>query len=408
MTTINKLQLRQSELRQKLNDLIAKDSLTDEERSELESATREMADLEPKLRGAIVAQEEENRKANEDLDPLRTRATLGGYWSSIIQGRSLTGAEDELNKELGLASNQVPWDMFDTPVQERAATTTTQNDGGLMQRPILSRLFARDVFDALGVRLESVPAGQTEFVVLTSGQTPSMKAEGAAADAAVASNFTVQTLSPKRLTSRIEFSREVMASVAGIENALRSDLLMSMRDTMNSQILTGDGTSPNVAGIFSRLTKPSATGLQAADYADFAKMPSLAVDGLHANSSNEVGVVMSPELYRRGSAVFQDGSGESGIMGLNRVARSVQVSAHVPAATTTGGTSNRQDVSDAILCASGVPGSHVAAVWQGVSLISDELSLADKGEVRITAYALWDAYTCFRPSATKLVALKLK
>ena len=199
-----------------------------------------------------------------------------------------------------------------------------------------------------------------------------------------------------------------MASVAGIENALRSDLLMSMRDTMNSQILTGNGTSPNVAGIFSRLTKPSATGLQAADYADFAKMPSLAVDGLHANSSNEVGVVMSPELYRRGSAVFQSGSGESGIMGLNRVARSVQVSAHVPAATTTGGTGNRQDVSDAILCASGVPGSHVAAVWQGVSLISDELSLADKGEVRITAYALWDAYTCYRPAATKLIALKLK
>ena len=408
MTNLNRCQLRISEVRERINGLLAKDSLEDGERSELESLTSEMKDLEPKLRAAIVAQEEANAKANEDLDPVRTRATLGGYWNAIIQGRSLTGAEDELNKELGLSSNQVPWDMFDTPVQERAATTTTQNDGGLMQRPILSRLFARDVFDALGVRLESVPVGQTEFVLLTSGQTPAMKAEGGAADAAVASSFSVQTLSPKRLTSRIEFSREVMASVAGIENALRSDLLMSMRDQMNVQILTGNGTSPNVAGIFSRLTKPSATGLQAADYADFAKMPSLAVDGLHANSAGEVGVVMSPELYRRGSAVFQSGSGESGIMGLNRVARSVQVSAHVPTATTTGGTSNRQDVSDAILCASGVPGSHVAAVWQGLTMIPDEISLADRGEVRITCFGLWDAYTCYRPAATQLVALKLK
>ena len=407
MLTHHRLQLKQSEIRQKLNALIGKDTLTDEERSEMESLTNEAQEIEPRLRAALVAQEEANAAVNGDLEPVRTRASLGDYWTSIINHRALEGAAGELNRELGLESNVIPWEMF-APVQERAATTTTQNDGGLMQRPILQRLFSRDVFDALGVRLESVPVGQSEHVVLKTGQVPAMKGEGVAADAAVASTFDVQKLVPKRLTSRIELSREVMASVAGIESALRNDLLSSMCDQMNVQILTGNGTSPNVAGIFSRLTKPSATGLQAADYADFAKMPSEAVDGIHANSAGEVGVLMSPELYRRGSAVFQDGSGESGIMGLNRVARSVVVSSHVPAATTTGGTANRQDVSDAILCASGVPGSHVAAVWNGLTMIPDQISLADRGEIRITCFSLWDAYTCFRPDATKLIALKLK
>ena len=54
MTNLNRLQLRQSEVREKLNNLVAKDVLTDDERSELEALTVEMKDLEPKLRAAIV------------------------------------------------------------------------------------------------------------------------------------------------------------------------------------------------------------------------------------------------------------------------------------------------------------------------------------------------------------------
>lgn len=405
MTTLNHLQLKQSSLREKLNSLIGKDSLTDEERSELESATNEMRDLEPKLRAAIVAQDAENAKANEGLGEVRTRATLGGYWNAIIQGRSLTGAEDEMNKELGLASNQVPWEMFE--VQERAATQTTNYDGGLMARPVLSRIFARDVFDALGVRLDSVGAGETEYVLLTGGQAPAMKSEGATAPAAVASTFKTETLKPKRLSAQIEFSRELLASVSGIEAVLRNDLLASMRDQMNVQVLTGNGTSPNVSGLFQNLTKPTYPS-SVATWEDFVKSPAAAVDGIHASMSSEIGIVMSPEAYQVMSGLFHNGSGESAATALNRVARSVVVNAHIPKATTTGGAGNRQGSSEAIFSASGIPGAHVGAIWQGVSLITDELTLADKGQIRVHAYALWDFYANFREGATRLVSWKLR
>ena len=406
MTTLNHLQLKQSSLREKLNSLIGKDSLTDEERSELESATNEMRDLEPKLRAAIVAQDEENRKAEEDLSEVRTRASLGDYWNAVVQGRSLDGAAAELNKELGLASNQVPWEMFEEP-EKRTATQTTNYDGGLMARPVLSRIFARDVFDALGIRLDSVPAGETEYVLLTGGQSPAMKSEGATAPAAVASTFSTETLKPKRLSAQIEFSRELLASVSGIEAVLRNDLLASMRDQMNVQVLTGNGTSPNVSGLFQNLTKPTYPS-SVATWEDFVKSPSAAVDGIHASMSSEIGIVLSPEAYQVMSGLFHNGSGESAATALSRVARSVVVNAHIPKATTTGGAGNRQGSSEAIFSASNIPGAHVGAIWQGVSLITDELTLADKGQIRVHAYALWDFYANFREGATRLVSWKLR
>ena len=405
MTDINRFQLKISEVRERINGLLAKETLEDAERSELQGLTNEMRDLEPRLRAALVVQEEANRKANEDLSEVRTRASLCDYWQAVVQGRSLDGAAGELNKELGLASNQIPWEMFED-VQERAATTTSQNDGSTMQRPILSRIFARDVFDALGVRLDSVPAGETEYVLLTGGQSPAMKSEGATAPGAVASTFQTETLKPKRLSAQIEFSRELLASVSGIEAVLRNDLLASMRDEMNKQVINGNGTSPNVSGLFQNLTKPTYPSA-VVKWEDFVKAPSTAVDGVHASMSSEIGVVMSPEAYVVASGLFHDGSGESAATALSRVARSVVVNAHIPKATTTGGAGNRQGSSEAVLSASGIPGAHVGAIWQGVSLITDELTLADKGQIRVHAYALWDFYAGFRDGATRLISWKL-
>ena len=47
----------------------------------------------------------------------------------------------------------VPWEVLES----RAFTTTTQNDGSEMQRPILQRLFGPGIMDTLGVRMDSVP-----------------------------------------------------------------------------------------------------------------------------------------------------------------------------------------------------------------------------------------------------------
>ena len=86
-------------------------------------------------------------------------------------------------------------------LESRAATTTTNLDGPTNQRPILQRrLFARDIFDVLGVRIDTVPAGMTEFPLLNGGVTPTQKTETTAADAAVPATFQIQSLKLSNLS----------------------------------------------------------------------------------------------------------------------------------------------------------------------------------------------------------------
>ena len=63
MTKRQKLQIEQSELRQKINALLGLDELTDEQRAEMEAHTTRMQTLEPELRAAIVSEGAEEAEA---------------------------------------------------------------------------------------------------------------------------------------------------------------------------------------------------------------------------------------------------------------------------------------------------------------------------------------------------------
>ena len=95
----------------------------------------------------------------------------------------------------------------------RAVTTTTQYGGPTMQRPILQRLFGPSLFDMLGVRVDTVPAGRSEWPLISAGVAPAQTQENVDAPAAVAWTVGPQTLRPKRLTGRYEFTAEAAVSV---------------------------------------------------------------------------------------------------------------------------------------------------------------------------------------------------
>ena len=58
MTTKQKLLVEQSEKRQALNTLLAKDELQDSERKELEGLTKRAQEIEVEMRAAILAEPE--------------------------------------------------------------------------------------------------------------------------------------------------------------------------------------------------------------------------------------------------------------------------------------------------------------------------------------------------------------
>ena len=117
MTPKQRLQLEQSEKRQRLNELLAADNLDDEQRGELDALTKRMQQLEVELRAAIVAEPDpvtSPSPATEDRDrlELRSKASVGRYLLAAMRGRSVSGAERELLDEAKLDDGMIPLELW--------------------------------------------------------------------------------------------------------------------------------------------------------------------------------------------------------------------------------------------------------------------------------------------------------
>ena len=430
MTTKQKLELEQSEKRQKINELLGKEEKTEQELNELQDLTKRMQELEIETRAAIVSEgEEESRKLGEhhqgdgesaEIRSLFNQVSLNDYLVSASAGTGLDGAAKELNEALktpvlgasgGVA---IPYAVLlerrnsEPEVETRAYTTTSNNDGQETQRPILQRLFGPGVMDALGVRIDSVPVGRAEWPLITGGATAAQTKEGTDAAAPVAATFTYANLTPKRLTGSYEYTVEAQASVSDLEQALRRDLADVIKSKMTDTIINGTaptGTNPqNIQGF---LTKVTGADFQAGTLASaqvFGELHAQGVDGIHAEMESQVKSVVGIETYQRAAGVYVTGSGESGSELLKRRSGGCYASSYIPAAT-----SNKQSV---ILHSAGpnggmMRGDSVACMWPTLEVIRDHYTKAASGGVVLTWITLWDAVVAFRSAAYKHLRLQV-
>ena len=423
MTKVQEISLKLSEKRQAINDLLGKDDLTDEQRADLDKLTRACQGLESEYRAALVVEGQEQAEArgqfgNGDGQPaeIRTllhRVNLTDYLSPAAGGVGLVGAPAELNAALKLDTMGkgggvlVPWDMLETRQAEtRADTTTTQLDGGTMQRPILQRLFGPGIMDALGVRMDTVPAGKSEWPLLATGVAPDMKAEGGAADAAVAATFTREVLKPKRLTGRYEFTHEIAAEVADLEQGLRRDLADAVKSKMSDRIINGDEATNafDVDGFLTTVTAPTDASTEAT-FSDYGGAHAQGVDGIHAEMETQVQSVIGTDVYTHAASVYQTGSGESGSEALAKRSGGCVASSYIPAASS--GISSGNIIHAAGPNGGGIMrGDSVAAMWPTLEVIRDIYTNASTG-VMLTWVTLWDAQTAFRSAAYRRLSFKI-
>ena len=431
MTTAQRLAIRLSEIRSKLNDLSGVGDLSEEQRNEIDSLSTEYQAKEAQHRAALTVEADEQRQAagefgNGDGEPAEVRALLGrvnlaDYLTPAKAGIGLTGPAAELNAAykvptVGASGGiAIPWRMLECPEhraapvqrgEQRAFTTTAALDGGTAQRPILQRLFGMDILGALGVRIDTVPAGMTEWPLLTGGVAPDMKAEGTAA-AAVAASFTTETLKPKPLTGRYEFAHEQAAQVADIEQALRRDLADAVKAKMSDLILNGnESTSAHEPdGFLTKIAAPTAPAATTA-YADYAGSHATAVDGIHASMESEVSSVIGVASYTHAASVYQAGSGEPGSEALMKLGRSCMASSFIPAAAGANMNQNGNIYHAAGPNGGSMRGDSIAAMWPTLEVLRDIYSQASQGVV-LTWVTLWDAETAFRSAAYKRVAFRL-
>ena len=104
------------------------------------------------------------------------------------------------------------------------------------------------------------------------------------------------------------------------------------------------------------------------------------VDGRYASNAKAVKVLMGSATYAHAGSVYRgDQSQESAVDRLMTITGGVRVSAHVPAVTST-----KQQT----IVRLGGRRDAVAGLWQGVTIIPDEVTRAKHGEIVITAVML--------------------
>ena len=163
MTPKQRLQLEQSEKRQRLNILLAEDQLSDKQRSELDDLTKRMQQLEPELRAAIIAEPDPVTSPaadNSDRDrlELRSKVSVDRYLLAAMRGRSVQGAERELLDEAGLEDGTIPLELWDTnPVETRADSVSgAPGTVGVNLDRLRPAVFAPSILPRLGVEMPRV------------------------------------------------------------------------------------------------------------------------------------------------------------------------------------------------------------------------------------------------------------
>ena len=228
----------------------------------------------------------------------------------------------------------------------------------------------------LAVDMPTVGVGEAVYPVLTQNATAHTPAENAAA-AETTGSFSADVLSPTRIQASFFYSREDRARFSGMDEALRANLSDALSDKMDQQILAGTN------GLLSGTNLPNHNSSAVATYAHYrSELGYGRVDGTYAASVGDLRIILGAASYGHAAAAFRstNAGDRAALEDLMQVSGGVRVSAHVP------GVASKKQLAVIRL---GSRRDMVAPVWEGVTLIPDEITKAGMGQIVVTAVMLY-------------------
>ena len=301
-----------------------------------------------------------------------------------------TAPNSNTNAAVGIPGNRFPLELLAPSLETRA---TTDADIVTTPRRWLDRLFAGTAADALGVTMESVPAGTASYPVTTAGASAAQRQRSTDAAADAAWTIGVTEMKPKRNAVRLLFSIEDSARIPGLESALTRDLRMALVEGVDRAIFLGDagasGADADIVGL-NTAAITEAEILQADKILGPGTLGAFTgmVDGIHANGLGDLRVVASVGAWRLWEDTIINSTTATNnqtlaaflrVAGLSWMARG-----EIETTTADG------DFGAFIGRGRGIEGAGVAAVWEAGELIRDPYSGAAKGEVALTLSYLWN------------------
>ena len=389
--------IEESKLKETISGLLKHDTLTDEQRGELATATGRMETLQVEKRAALMVEPDETRveepNAGEDseakeLRELRRKIRLGAYIGAAVEMRAANGAELEYNQAIGIGGNRFPLEILAPAEVEHRAVTDT-DAGPTRPRRWLDRLFGASSASRLGITYESVEPGTASFPITTAGASGAQRGRTQAA-AVTAWTVGVSELKPTRNAVHAIFSIEDAARIPGLEDALVRDLRMAISDAVDLSIFEGDSganeDAADIVGLKSHANVSETTLTQANKLLWPATVKAFTdlIDGKHAEMPEDLRVVASVGATRLWLSTTANSN------------RNESVAQIMRANGLTWGTRQGIDTNTAngdfgafIGRGRGIDGAGVAAVWSAGELIRDPYAGAAKGEIGLTVSYLW-------------------
>ena len=314
MTLTQRLQILASTQRSRLAELAGLDELTPELRAELDTLGATHQDTESQLRAAIASAPDADPAIVPTVDPevrerleLRGRASLGRYLAAMLTGQPVTGPEAEYQAACKVPG--IPIDLFEQDRPETRADVASgvpATGAGATLAPIQPFVFAQSIAPMLGIEMPSVGSGAYSEMTISTALSAAAKAKGAKQDS-TAAVLTPTTANPRSIRGRLTLNLEDIAAIgqANFESALRQNAQAVVSDALDTQIITGNGTAPNLDGLINQLTdptNPTVTATFDAFVASFAD----SIDGLWAPTMMDLGMVVNVDAYKLAAKSYRD------------------------------------------------------------------------------------------------------
>ena len=378
MLASQKLAIRASEIRTKLAELAGVDGeLGDEAKTEISTLRNEYTDVETRYTAAVVSEDVKETKTADSPEATEYRslvdkAELGAIYAATIEHRNTAGAEAELQSHLKIGPNQVPLDLL--RVEDRLVSPAPTNVGATEQ-PVISAVFANSVGSFLGVDQPTVGAGDAVFPVIVTRASVKGPFTGSEEAAETTGGFEAELLKPERLQASYFYKRTDASRFGGMSSALRENLSMALGDALDAEIVNGTDGLLNGTNLDNHTVSAATTYDLFLEQFGFAR-----VDGRYAGSVSDLRSVMGSGSYAQAGKVYRgNASDRTAASELDRLTAGLRVSAHVPVVA-----SSKQNN----IIRLGMRRDMVAPIWEGVTLIPDEVTQAKKGEIVITAVLL--------------------
>ena len=214
-----------------------------EQKEEIKSRNDELAELVEDLN--IEKKKLQNEKAlDEDSKPV-AEMPLASNEAEVKTVGQLFTESDAYKNYVGSGVKGV-----DSKIETKTTLTTTGYPPEVLRQPGILESALRDPNAVISL-FDVINTDQNSFSYLeetTFTNNAAEAAEGSAVgEAALA--FTEQTESIRKLGIFIPVTDELIADEAGIQGYLNSRLQTMIRLRLDSQLLSGDGTAPNLEGI---------------------------------------------------------------------------------------------------------------------------------------------------------------